>query len=221
MKLRSVLLVCLLVLAPSVSARAQQEQIVRLILNITKGSPATPGNIGFLRLAEREAATALEQLDLALAAEDFAALRSRTSDLLHVIDPSLEAEGPGTGTGLLYAVAAINANLTIASEMEGASANLKTQAQRAITASDNVIEWSQQVLDAAKLAQMVPSIVEARASLMSISRTLNNIIYGHDADKDGKIGWQLGEGGLPQVRKYVEYHAQGEGLTPGFFKPTD
>lgn len=208
---------CLLGLVPF-TATAQQDQILPLILNVTRGSPATPGNVGFLRLAEVEAASALEQADLALAAEDLEAMQSHMRRLLTAMDPKAGQSGTATRTGLIYAAAAINANLSIARAMEEASINLKTQADRAIVSSDNVIEWSQIVAETTETALQSSSIEVARKTMVPARLALNDIIYGKDADGDGKVGWQRGEGGLQQVREYVEYLAKGEGLTPGFFK---
>lgn len=220
MRATKFLAVYLVSLLPALAA-AQQDQILPLILNITKGSPATPGNVGYLRLAEAEAATALEQVDLSLAAEDLTSMQSHLRNLLTTIAPSNTQSGMQTRTGLIYATAAINANLSIAQQMEGASANLKTQAGRAIVASDNVIEWVQEVAAMTETALQSPSIETARKTMVPARAALHDVIYGTDADGDGKIGWHQGEGGLQQVREYVEYLAKGEGLTPGFFKPAD
>lgn len=213
-------LACLFSLIPAI-AGAQQDQILALILNVTRGSPATPGSVGYLRLAEIEAASALENADLALAAEDLDTMQAHMHEVLGAIDPRVGDKGGASRTGLIYAAAAINANLSIARQMEEASVNLKTQAGRAIVASDNVIEWSQKVAEATETALRSPSIETARKLMVPARLALNDIIYGDDADGDGKIGWHQGEGGLQQVREYVEYLAKGEGLTPGFFKPAE
>ena len=217
---KKILLVCLLSVIPAATF-AQQSQILPLILNVTKGSPATPGNVGFLRLAEIEAASASEQADKALAAEDLETMRTHLRKLLTALDPRTEASESVSRTGLIYATAAINANLSIAQQMEEASVNLRTQAGRAIVASDNVIEWSQGLADTTRAALQFQSLEPAREMMASARGSLNHIIYGKDANGDGKIGWQKGEGGLQQVREYVEYLAKGEGLTPGFFKPAE
>jgi len=40
----------------------------------------------------------------------------------------------------------------------------------------------------------------------------NSIANGMDANKDGSIGWQTGEGGLAQAQTHMDLMVKGEGL---------
>jgi hypothetical protein len=42
----------------------------------------------------------------------------------------------------------------------------------------------------------------------------NSIANGMDANKDGSIGWQIGEGVLAQAQTHMDLMVKGEGLCP-------
>ena len=47
----------------------------------------------------------------------------------------------------------------------------------------------------------------------TIATMTQNILNGHDANEDGRIGWQEGEGGLAQAERHLELLIQGEGTS--------
>ena len=50
------------------------------------------------------------------------------------------------------------------------------------------------------------------AAVAELIAQTNNISNGLDANKDGTIGWQAGEGGLAQANQHMMLMMKGEGL---------
>ena len=48
--------------------------------------------------------------------------------------------------------------------------------------------------------------------MAELTAQINNISNGIDANKDGSIGWQTGEGGLAQANQHMMLMMKGEGL---------
>lgn len=76
------------------------------------------------------------------------------------------------------------------------------------------------ILDLASSAWVKSSLSDSSATLASpasaavpidIAQT-NSIAHGMDANKDGSIGWQTGEGGLAQAQTHMDLMVKGEGL---------
>ena len=53
---------------------------------------------------------------------------------------------------------------------------------------------------------------EAAPLVAEFIAQINNIGNAIDANKDGKIGWQTGEGGLDQANQHMRLMMKGEGL---------
>ena len=116
----SALFLTLPVLMTPASARAQgNEQIIQLILNITQGSPSTPGHVGYLKLAERNLMAAQEAADAAARSGDMESIKRNLSAVSLSIDPPADFEG-GT-EGFVRSVAGIAGNAAFAAQMPGAS----------------------------------------------------------------------------------------------------
>lgn len=214
------LLLCVALLGVPAFGFAQQEQIVSLILNVTRGGPGTPGNVGYLTLAEAHINAAAVPVDRALLeGGPLSAVQRHIRDVIRAIDPSSGESSPGARAGLLHSVAAIGANIAVARELPGASTNLQNQGKRVIEASDNVIEWTQHLLELGELATRASTIDDAKEVAGRMRRQLRDIRDGKDADGDGQITWRKGEAGLAQLREHVEFLAKAEGLMPLEFNP--
>lgn len=213
-------LLCLIMAGTSSTGFAQQGQVLPLIMNITRGGPATPGNVGYLTLAETHLAEAAVSVDRALLeGASLSAVHDHIRDVIRAIDPSSSQSSQGAKTGLLHSVAATNANIAVARALPAASANVKNQGKRVIEASDNVIDWCQHLLEVGELATQTTSIEDAKEAAGRMRRLLRDIRDGRDADGNGRITWRRGEAGVAQLRKQVEFLAKAEGLNPGQFGP--
>jgi hypothetical protein len=165
-----------------------------------------PNGGSLLATAQAEAATVLQHLTLA--ERDMSNLQwmqTHGAHVLHALDPSRQAEGPGLGMGLIAASDAIAQHIELAAGSEGASANVTTHAPHVAAAARAV---------AARAGEIANFMVQlARAGLIFRAKALAvQLAPGRDVNGDGQIGWGDGEGGLDHVAQHVGFIVEGEGL---------
>jgi hypothetical protein len=95
--------------------------------HVLSGWSDTPQRQGLLRIAQQDARVAAEHAEYAVqGARDLGSVRLHLSHVLQVLDPALEAEGPGSGYGLVRAIGGVSEHLGYAGSVSDASAGLKT-----------------------------------------------------------------------------------------------
>jgi hypothetical protein len=113
----------------------------------------TPGTRGFLPVAVDEARVALLHARLAAKAAALEEIKLHVGHVLHALDPSVEAKGPGAGYGVKKATAGAQQHLDAAANSEGASSGLKTDAAQVSSALVSVIRSVDQAIAAAQNAR--------------------------------------------------------------------
>ena len=172
----------------------------------------TPDQMGLLPVAQAEAAIALEHIALALAAKDLKEIKLHIGHVLHVLDPALEADGPGLGYGLVKAARGVTKHIGLASISEDVSLNVQVHASHAGVSATNVIHWAEEALKLARRAKATTYRNTAQFNAGKIATLLGQIVDGVDADGDGTVSWDTDEGGLAQVEQHMAHMAEGEGL---------
>ena len=82
-----------------------------------------------------------------------------------------------------------------------------------LTASlTDVTQWTDEAVGTAQKIRSATSAAEAKPLVDQLISQLNNIVNGVDANKDGNIGWQTGEGGLAQADAHMHLMMKGEGI---------
>ena len=94
---------------------------------------------------------------------------------------------------------------------EGATVNIKTHAAHVSASLENVLLWTDQAIAKAQEIRAASAPIAPRlvAELAVLVRQINE---GVDANQDGQIGWQAGEGGLQQAQAHMTLLMKGEGL---------
>ena len=77
---------------------------------------------------------------------------------------------------------------------------------------ENVGHWTDEAVATAQKIRAATSAAEAAPLITQLLTQLNTIASGVDANKDGTIGWQIGEGGLAQAQQHMGLMMKGEGL---------
>ena len=139
-------------------------------------------------------------------------MRLHTGHVLHAIDPSVEAEGPGAGYGVKPAAEGVVAHIGFAADSDDASDNVKLHAEHVATSAANVVAWSEEIIVLGQEVKGATSADTAAPKVLRIKVLTEYIARGTDADGDGTASWQKGEGGLGQARTHMGYMMQGEGL---------
>lgn len=173
----------------------------------------TPGNVGFLIAAVADAKIAAIHAKLAATTPDkLDQMKLHAGHVLNALDPSIEPRGPGSGYGVKKAAAGAQQHLDFAAKAEGASANVKLHATHVAASLGDAIQWTDQAIATAQKIRMAASAAEAAPLAQELVTLTTQIVDGADANQDGQIGWQTGEGGLTQAQTHMGLMMKGEGL---------
>jgi hypothetical protein len=78
-----------------------------------------------------------------------------------------------------------------------------THANHISTSAKNTLKRAEQIGELAKQIQAATSASAAAALVNQLNTLANQLIPGADANADGKIGWEDGEGGLQAVETHL------------------
>ena len=121
-------------------------------------------------------------------------------------------EIPGSGYGVKRAVAGALQHVQLAAESEGASENVKTHAMHVSASLGNVVTWTDEASALARKLLVAKTVAEGQPIVTALEEATVHINNGFDANNDGQIGWQAGEGGLEQAMMHMRLMMRGEGL---------
>ena len=176
----------------------------------------TPNMQGFLPVAIADAKVAATHALLAAKAPDnLDQMKLHAGHVLNALDPTIEAKGPGSGYGVKKAAAGALQHVNLAAKAEGASANVKTHTAHVSASLNDVLQWTDQAIATAQKIRTSTFVAHAAGlvtDLVALVAATTNISEGVDANKDGQIGWQTGEGGLQQAQVHMGLMMKGEGM---------
>lgn len=190
----------------------------------------TPEMKGFLPTAIADAQVALEQVERA-------DLEGRINDfvlyggyVLNALDPGpetqallktayarlpttyLKIEVPGSGYGIKRAVAGALQHVQLAAKSEGASDNVKTHAAHVTASLENVAKWTDEAIATTRKLLQAKAVGDGQTLVDELTYLTEQIATGVDANNDGQVGWQTGEGGLRQAQTHMRLMMKGEGM---------
>lgn len=164
----------------------------------------TPGGVGLLPMAIAEAKTASQHATLgARTPENLDAMKLHAGHVVHALDPSVVSTGPGKGYGAKRAALAVASHIDLAAKAEGASQNVVTHATHIGTASKAAAARADQVVALARQIQAATTAADAAKLYSQMVPLAQQIYEGLDANSDGRVGWQEGEGGLAQAEQHI------------------
>ncbi|HSG00803.1 MAG TPA: hypothetical protein VLA20_06710 [Vicinamibacterales bacterium] len=209
-KVLSCAVLCLLV---SIVAAAQQSNPARAHMgHVLDAMNGTPDGAGLLPTAMAEAAIAEQHAGLAAKMSgDLDAMKRHAGHVLHAVDPSAEAQGPGKGYGVKKAAAGIGTHIGLAAASEGASDNVKMHATHVAGAAESVVKRCDEIAALVSQIRAAASAADAAPLATKLHDLARQLTAGADANGDGRIGWQAPEGGLAQAQQHMGFMAAGEG----------
>ena len=173
----------------------------------------TPGTQGFLPTAVADAKVAATHAGyMQKSPDNLESMKLHAGHVLHALDPSIEMKGPGSGYGVKRAAAGASQHIQLAAKTEGASKAVQTHAGHVTASLANVTQWTDAAIATAQKIRAATSASEAAPLVAELIAQTNNIANGLDANKDGSIGWQTGEGGLAQANQHMMLMMKAEGL---------
>jgi hypothetical protein len=203
----------LMVAAICLSAGLAHAQSASIPLSrITTGAPDTPSRMGLLATAQAEAAHVERHVRYAASRTDHLYwMRTQASHVIHALEPDGLMDGRGLGFGLRKALAGISLAAVEAAGAPDATDGLKLHAGHVAASISGALDWSGRLLELARQVVDSPDPHIARPLVEEMRELTGWLLHGRDADKDGKTGWQKGEGGLDQVATHVGLMAAAQG----------
>ena len=202
---RLVLTLPVLLAALSASAAAAQDVSPSQahVGHVADGFRGTPDGVGLLPAAMVEAEVAAQHAALAAVdPSDLASVQRHVAHVQHALVAESQERGPGKGYGLIRAAEGVVRHIELAAGSEGASDGVVNHANHVATSARNTLERARRMME---IASAISEIEDGDATelVAELAELSSMLIPGHDADGDGRIGWQEGEGGLEQARIHL------------------
>lgn len=173
----------------------------------------TPNNWGFLPTALAEAKIAAQHAGFAASKPgDLKYMQTHIKHVIHALDPSVIAAGPGNGYGVVKAAEGAAKHINVAAKSAGSTDNIKLHTPHVATSATNAVDWAKA---ATKLSQQVLAAKSASAAapmVQKVKAMTDALTAGIDANSDGNVSWEKGEGGLAVSKKHMEFMMKGEKL---------
>lgn len=196
-------------------AVAQQPPAHMHIAHVADGFRDTPEGRGLLTTAVEEARVVAQHAGLMAGSPgNLNGMKNHAGHVIHAIDPTAVTSGPGLGYGLKRAAEGAVSHIELAAAAQGASPAVGTHATHIATSTRNTLQRAEEILALAGQIQAAETAEAAAALAQQLKTLADQLLPGVDANGDGRIGWQEGEGGLDVVVQHVGLLKTAEGL-PG------
>ena len=173
----------------------------------------TPDGQGLLPTAVAEVDIAVQHAGLAARKPgDLAWMQTHSGHVLNAIDPSVEAEGPGLGYGVVAATEGAISHVGFAAESGDASDAVKTHAVHVAASGQNTLDRAAEIIALVRQVQAAQAPGQARPLVEKIEVLTLQLRAGDDANGDGSVSWEAGEGGLDQAMAHMGFMMDAEGL---------
>ena len=123
--------------------------------------------------------------------------------VLHAVDPTLIAAGPGKGYGLKKAAANIANHIEMAGAAADQPAAVKTHSVHVAASARNTVQRADEIAVLAQQIQDATTAEEAKPLFEQLNAMAQQLRAGLDANDDGRVGWQEGEGGLDACETHM------------------
>ena len=171
----------------------------------------TPTLQGLLPAAIAEARIAIQHAGLAgRQPANLEYMKTHAGHVIHALDPKVIAMGPGLGYGVTKGAAGVATHIDLAASAEGASAAVVMHSKHIATAARNVGERAAAALAIAQKILAASTAADAAALVSQLTSVTEQLMAGVDANGDGRITWEQGEGGLQQAEEHVKLMLGGQ-----------
>jgi hypothetical protein len=198
------------------SAGAQEPTPAQIHLDhVVVSFVGVPEGQGLLQVAMADARVAAQHA--ALGAQDpsnLEGMKTHAGHIIHALDPRRAERGPGSGYGLMKSAEYIARHAMLAGRSAGGTPQLATHSEHVAASAENTRRRTDQIVALAQtVADHVDSAEDAAALYVDIQRLAEQLVSGVDANGDGQVGWQEGEGGLQHVEQHVDFMRQAVSAT--------
>ena len=173
----------------------------------------TPDMAGLLPAAIAEARIAAAHAGFAARdLSDLDGMKRHAAHVLQAVDPSQIEGGPGQGYGVRRAAEGAAKHIMAAANSDGASGAVKAHSEHVATSAQNTVTRADEIVMLAQKIAMTESAADAAPLVTELNDLAQALLGGVDANEDGRIGWQEGEGGLEVAETHGNLMKQAEGL---------
>ncbi len=181
--------------------------------HVMTGWNDTPDKAGLLPTAIAEAMIADKHAGLAVAKlVDLEYMQTHTLHVLHALDPTAIASGPGLGYGVLKATTGAAKHIGFAAGGDGASDAVKLHATHVAASANNTVDRVGLILIEIKQVGAAKTALQANHHVVKIRELAAQLLEGYDADGNGKVSWKTGEGGLSTAEQHMGFMLKAEGM---------
>lgn len=172
--------------------------------HVMNSFPGAPNAQGLLPLTLAEARVVIQHAGLgARNTGSLDAMKTHAAHVLHALEPAEGSTGPGAGYGLKKAATALAAHIELAAKTAGATQTVITHAAHVAAAARNTAQRADQIAALAREIQAATTAEAAIAAYTKLNTVVAQLMPGFDANGDGRIGWDTGEGGLAHVEEHL------------------
>ena len=165
----------------------------------------TPEQKGFLETALAEADIAIQHATLGMRdLTNLDMMKRHAGHVLHAVDPTLIAAGPGKGYGLKKAAASVANHIKMAGAAADQPAGVKTHSVHVAASAQNTVQRADEMLALLEQIQAATTAEEAKPLFEQLNAKAQMLRAGLDANNDGRVGWQEGEGGLDTSKTHMD-----------------
>ncbi len=174
--------------------------------HVASGFADTPDGMGLLPTAIAEAEVAAQHAGLAARdLSDLGAMQRHVAHVQNAIDPSVVEAGPGMGYGVLRAATGVARHIELAAGVDGAESSVVTHSPHIARSALNTVARAERIMELAGQVQAATSADAAAPMVTEIGQLAGQLMEGADANGDGRVGWQEGEGGLATARQHLGF----------------
>lgn len=172
--------------------------------HVASGFGDTPDGMGLLPTAVAEAEVSARHASLAASdLADLAGMKRHVAHVQHAVDPSVVESGPGNGYGVIRAANGVARHIDLAAALDGAAAGVTRHAPHIAQSARNTVTRAERIMELAAGVQEAGSAEAAAPMVQEIATLAQQLMEGDDANGDGRVGWQEGEGGLATAREHL------------------
>lgn len=191
---------------------AQADMVKTHMGHVTTSFQGTPMMQGLLPTALAEAKIAAQHAALAAKSEgNLDGMKLHAGHVLHALDPTVEMKGPGLNYGVKRAAMGVAQHIELAAKVSGASKNVMTHSVHVSASANNVVKRADEMIAVAQQIRAATTAADAAPHVAHLNMVAQQLYAGLDANKDGQVGWQTGEGGLQQAETHMQLMIKGEG----------
>jgi hypothetical protein len=175
--------------------------------HVLNGFHDTPGLQGLLPVVMAEARVANQHATLATRQpENLQYMKTHSDHVMHALDPSTVPTlmAPGLGYGARKGVVAIAEHIELAAKETDATPSIVTHARHVGMSARNTITRIDQILALATQVRAARSAADAAKLVSQMASLGEQLVAGFDANGDGRVTFEAGEGGLQHVDDHVK-----------------